>query len=1267
MDRLWDALGSSRLPGQGRWGSIAAMSEEVPQAATAPRRSRALRGLLGFVAVLLLLWLLAWLAVPPIVKSQAEQRLSALLGREVRIGRIGFSPWSLTLTVEQFSVGAAAGAAAAQLSVERVTANADLRSVLRLAPVIEALEIETPVLRVARVADGRYDFDDIIERFAMAPAEPANNDKPARFALYNLKLQGGSVEFDDRPVQRMHRLQELQVALPFLSNLPSDVAIDVLPRLAFKLNGAAFDSGAQSKPFAQDRASQIDLRITDFDLAPWLPYVPAGLPLKPARGKLATKLQVQFALAADGAPRLTLRGHASLGDAAFVAAGGASAPAVAWRHLDVALGDVQPLARKIALGDVTLGGAQIDARRDAQGRINLVPASSAAPAPAPAASSPQRDDKSAWQISVARFALNQARIDWHDAAMHPAAALRIEPLDLQIGAVRWPFEAPAPIKLSARLAALDAPGSAGAQPATLTLEGQAADRAADARAELNGLELKWLEPYLATALAARLEGRASARAALTWAAGERARLELADVNATLDQVRLLDGANPARPQLSVASIVLADGAVDLAAQQVKLGSLKIERPSLALARDAQGRWNAAQWLRKSEAEPAAPARDAAAAAPWRLQLGELQLSAGEFRLDDLRPSAAPSEPVRSRGALNASVRDLAWPDGPPAKTQLQLRVSPSVAAAGARSAGGRIDWNGSVAPAPLAARGTLRIERFPLHAFEPYLSAAAAGLNVTLLRGEIDWRGNIALAPRADAQWDASAKGNARITDLRLHERSPSGASSRGGDELLTWQAFTLDGLALDLRAGAKPKLQIASAALTDFYSRLVITEDGRFNLRDVAAAPPAEGAASAPPPAAVAVAQAASASTATPGAGLPIEIRIGGVKLANGKVDFTDRFIRPNYSAALTELNGSLGAFDSTTRDMATLALKGRAAGTALLEISGSLNPTARPLALDIHAKATDLELAPLSPYAGRYAGYAIERGKLSMDVAYKIDPDGKLDARNQVILNQLTFGDKVESPDATKLPVLLAVALLKDRNGVIDINLPISGSINDPQFSVFGLVLKVIGNLLAKALTAPFALLAGGGGEDLSYVGFEPGTTTFNDAGRATLDKVAKALADRPALRMTVTGASDPQSEREAIQQASLDARIAAEQRRDALRADAAADAPLPALTPAQREALVKRIYGGSKLPNKPRNAIGIARDIPTPEMEALLRGATLVTSDSARELALQRGLAVRDALVAKGLPSERLFLAAPKLRASGEDDAAWSPRVQLALGTQ
>jgi uncharacterized protein involved in outer membrane biogenesis len=1199
-------------------------------------RKRWLRRAAIGVGALIALWALAWLAVPPIVKSQAEQKLSALLGRSVSIGRVDFAPWSLALTVERLSIGGADGAPP-QLEVQRLYANAELRSLLRLAPVVQAIEVDALRVRLARLADGRYDIDDVIAKLKPAGNAPTSSE-PARFALYNLKLTDGQLVFDDRPVGKQHKVEGLQIALPFLSNLPSDIEVRVEPRLAFKLHGAAFDSGAQAQPFAKDRNAALKLSIAGLDLAPWLPYLPRELPIKPARGVLAGELNIQFALAADGAPKVALSGNTSLADAAFVV-GAASAPALAWQRLSIGLKDVQPLAQRIGLSTVRLEGATVDARRAANGAINLVPpAPPSQGASVPAAGKP-------WQVNIDKIELAGARVDWSDTTTRPTAALRVDALDLAAGPLKWPFEGGTmPLQLQGHVA----PPEGAASAASFSVQGSASDRGVRAALALDGFDLRWLAPYVAAALEPAVEGRLRAQTQLEWAAGEAPKLALTGLSAQLDALRIVERGARA-PAIAVARASLADTQVDLVARKLTIGSFKVERPSARLARDPQGRINLLAWTKGggSSVGSAAPQQPA-----WQVLMQDAQLSGGDIAWIDERPAPGASEPVRVRAsALDASIKGFAWPSGPPAATKLSLRLTDGE---GPRAPSGRIEWNGQVAAAPLSARGTLHTERLPVHAFGPYVDSA---LPIDLLRAEATWRGELAFSQRGDAI-EASAKGDARIGDLRVHERASGGR----GDELLSWQSFALTGITFSMKPGAKPSLSIGEAALTDFYSRLVITEEGRFNLRDVAAAP--APAASAPTGAASAPAPAASAPAP---AGLPLDIRIGGVKLANGKVDFTDRFIRPNYSAALTELNGSLGAFDSTRpREMAAIDLKGRAAGTALLEIGGALNPTAQPLALDIQAKATDLELAPLSPYAGRYAGYAIERGKLSLEVAYKIDADGKLDAKNQVILNQLTFGDKVESPDATKLPVLLAVALLKDRNGVIDINLPVSGSINDPQFSVWGIVFKIIGNLLVKALTAPFALLAGGGSEDLSFVAFEPGTATMSGAGRASLDKVAKALADRPALKMTVTGAADPQSEREAMQQASLNQRVAAEQRREALRAGAASDAPLPALNSAQREAIVKRIYGDTKLPDKPRNVIGLAKDIPLAEMETLLRRAAVVSTDGARELALQRGLAVRDALVAKGLPSERLFLAAPKLRASGEDDAAWSPRVQLALGT-
>src|SRR5262249_2815609 len=186
--------------------------------------------------------------------------------------------------------------------------------------------------------------------------------------------------------------------------------------------------------------------------------------------------------------------------------------------------------------------------------------------------------------------------------------------------------------------------------------------------------------------------------------------------------------------------------------------------------------------------------------------------------------------------------------------------------------------------------------------------------------------------------------------------------------------------------------------------------------------------------------------------------------------IDFTDHFIRPNYSANLTGVTGSLSslAFDKP----ADLELHGNVQGSAPVQVSGRINPLAKDLFLDIKATATDIELSPMSPYSGKYVGYGIEKGKLSMKVSYLVQ-DRKLKAENSIILDQLTFGQKVDSPDAIKAPVLLAVALLKDRNGVINFDLPVGGSIDDPKFSVGGLVFRAIVNLIVKIVTSPFALL--------------------------------------------------------------------------------------------------------------------------------------------------------------------------------------------------
>jgi hypothetical protein len=320
-------------------------------------------------------------------------------------------------------------------------------------------------------------------------------------------------------------------------------------------------------------------------------------------------------------------------------------------------------------------------------------------------------------------------------------------------------------------------------------------------------------------------------------------------------------------------------------------------------------------------------------------------------------------------------------------------------------------------------------------------------------------------------------------------------------------------------------------------------------------------------------------------------------------------------------------------------------------VDIKGKLNPLSKDLYLDIVADAKDIELSPMTPYSAKYVGYGIERGKLSFNVKYKVE-NRKLTANNKIILNQLTFGEKIESPTATKLPVLLAVALMKDRNGVIDVDLPISGSLDDPQFSVGGIVLRIVINLITRAVTAPFSLLAsafgssGSGGEELSYIEFDTGKANLNQAAQTKIATLAKALNNRPALNLEIIGRVDPLSDLDGLKRAGIERKVKAQKLKElARKGEAPRSVDDVQIAPSEYPQYLKAAYGEESFP-KPRNMIGLAQDLPVPEMEKLMMQHAKATDDDMRQLATQRGQAVRDALLAgKQVTSERLFVVAGK----------------------
>jgi len=331
---------------------------------------------------------------------------------------------------------------------------------------------------------------------------------------------------------------------------------------------------------------------------------------------------------------------------------------------------------------------------------------------------------------------------------------------------------------------------------------------------------------------------------------------------------------------------------------------------------------------------------------------------------------------------------------------------------------------------------------------------------------------------------------------------------------------------------------------------------------------------------------------------------------------------------------------------------ITGRVDNDTPLEISGKINPLAPRSFIDLRAVARGFDLPKLSPYSSRWAGYPIEKGKLTADVRYTIEGE-KLSAENRLTLNQLTFGNKVDGPDATSLPVRLAVSLLKDRDGNIALDLPISGTLDDPQFSVGGLLWRALGNLIVKVVSSPFTLLAslgGGAAAELSHIDFTAGETRLDDEHRRRLDALGRGLAERPGVSLEIAGYADPRADREAMQRERLENALRAAKLEGMRQADPRAELPPlrgVAIDPTERAALLAHVWRDAGL-----DASGDGKLPPPEALEEALLAHEPIAVEEVRQLAQQRAQAARDYLRdVRGISNERLYLLAPRIAADGE----------------
>lgn len=692
-----------------------------------------------------------------------------------------------------------------------------------------------------------------------------------------------------------------------------------------------------------------------------------------------------------------------------------------------------------------------------------------------------------------------------------------------------------------------------------------------------------------------------------------------------------------RPLARLASLDVSETSIDLAKQQVIVGKIRSEKLETwaALERDGQLDWQKlfasqpAKVTPKEKAEPAAaePSAEEKAAKepskPWQVLLKDVQLRNYQVHLAD----RSQKEPVAlDVGPLNADLQNFDSLNQSPFTLKLDTGVGKQ----------GKLQAAGQVNLAPVTAKLDVSTRDIDLRVAQAYISPF---IRLELRSGMLS--SDLKVDLKSTEPLAFSVGGKAQVSQLHTLDTIKN-------RDFVKWQQLDLSGLSY-VHGDA---LSIDKVALLQPYARFIINEDRTTNVDDLLIPQPASAPAT------------SQTKPATASTDKPLGIRIGGIDINDGSANFADLTLTPNFATAIQQLNGQIGTIDNRKPAPAKVDVKGKVDRYAPVTIKGALNPFNPLASLDIATSFKRVELTTLTPYSGKFAGFRIRKGRLNLDLHYLIT-NGQLKAENKVVVEQLQLGEKVDSPDAVDLPIRLAVALLKDTEGKISIELPVTGDLNNPQFSVMPIIWQTLRNLVLRAAQAPFkfigGLIAGGGAEDLGNVAFAPGSSDLSADAQSALDKLASALKERPELRLEIEGTSAQSSDGPLIAKQRLEREYQAtwykilQRRGDKVPANAS----MLVVDDSDKPAMLEGIYRARLKQQPPAEWQQLSRDERTAKLHDAVIKSWAESTALLRQLGQDRAGSIKDYLVDKGqLEDDRVYFIDTNLGQAESDGRVITP---------
>lgn len=680
-----------------------------------------------------------------------------------------------------------------------------------------------------------------------------------------------------------------------------------------------------------------------------------------------------------------------------------------------------------------------------------------------------------------------------------------------------------------------------------------------------------------------------------------------------------------KPLVRLQRLDIDNTSLDLAKQQVVIGQVRSQGLEAWAAREADGQLDWQKLFAKPEnasSETAESTSQAGDSKPWQVLLQDVQLRDYKAHLADRVPQQEVAVEV---GPLNLDLKNFDSLGDKPFDLRLDSGLGKQ----------GKLQAAGNVQLSPTSASLKVATQDIDLRVAQAYLSPfIRLELRSGLLGSDLD------VQLKSTEPLALSVTGSAKVDQLHtldtLRER-----------DFVRWKQVRVGGL--DYRHGES--LAIERVELDQPYARFVINEDLTTNVSELI------------------VPQPATPNESKADADKPLAIHIGGVAINDGSANFADFSLTPSFATAVQQMNGRIGVLDNQKPQAASVDIQGKVDRYAPMSIKGKLTPFDPLNSLDIATSFKNVELTTITPYSGKFAGYRIRKGRLNLDLHYRIEK-GQLNAENKVLVENLQLGERVDSPDAVDLPIRLAVALLKDTQGRIAIELPVQGDLNNPQFSVMPIVWQTLRNLVLRAAQAPFKFIAGlvgGSNVDLSTVPFAAGSAELEGDARQALDTLAKALEERPNLRLEVEGQAAQRADGPLLAEQRLQREFREGWYKVLQRRGDKVPASPDELTVAEDEqaALLEGIYRTRLKQQPPAEWAELDKEQREQNMRKAVLDSWAQSKLLLRQLAQQRAATIKDYLVEQGgLYDERVYLIDANL---GEPEADGRVLTTLHLDSQ